>query len=138
MKINTWEEPTMSKRYRGKAKRKRGRPRHFSNGDIAEHEGNMYVVVDHRMRNTKSEYRLVPLTKGYKRFGTAIWRQSYLISVTGLKSNTATVVTYRANKWLEEATPEGRGCACQCCVHEAQPHKAFSVHTGIFREDDDE
>jgi len=125
----------MPKRYRGKAKRGRGRPRHFSNGDIALHGGQKYVVVDHRMRNTKSEYRLVPLNAAYKRYGSAIWRQSYLLEVTGLRSNTATVVTYRANRWLEEATPEGRGCVCQCCVHEAQPTRGFSVHTGTFKED---
>ena len=117
-------------------KRKRGRPRGFKNRDIAQYNNNLYIVVDHRMRGTKSEYRLVPYSRGQKRTGHAIWVQSYRMLNTGAKSNTkAAVSTYRANRGLDESLPDGRGCRCECCVHEAIPRTFFDRWTGEYKDE---
>ena len=119
-----------------KRKRGRGRPRGFYNRDIIHYTDRLYVVVDHRMRGAKSEYRLIPITPGHRRAGAAIWAQSYKMTNTGRKSGTGTVLTYRANTFLEEELPEGRGCKCQCCIHEAQPRRSLSRWTGDLKDDE--
>lgn len=126
-----------------KRKRKVGRPRKFRNGDIVnvndtnkgvpEYVG---VVVKHRLRGTKSEYNIIPLTGNHRRYGPTAWRLSNMMVKTGQRSSTGSIVTFRANEWLEEQLPEGRGCDCHCCVHEAQPLKAFNVWTGGMKAED--
>lgn len=122
----------------GKRKRKVGRPRKFKLSDIIriKETGTIGVVVRHRMRGTKSEYCVIPLTGGKRRFGPSSWKSSADIETTGQRSSTGSLVTYRANEWLEEQLPEGRGCVCHCCVHEAQPRKAFSRQTGVMKAED--
>ena len=122
----------------GKHKRKVGRPKKFRLSDIVQHKetGAIAVVVKHRMRGTKSEYCVIPLTGGKRRFGPSSWRGAETLDATGLRSSTGSLVTYRANEWLDEQLPEGRGCLCHCCVHEAQPRKAFSTRTGVMRAED--
>ena len=120
-----------------KRKRPVGRPRKFRNGDIIKNEdGTLGVVVQHRLRQTKSEYNVIPLTKGYRRYGVSSWKLSNIITNTGRRSSTGSLVTYRANLWLDEQLPEGRGCLCHCCVHEAMPRKSFSRHTGAMKDED--
>jgi len=114
-----------------------GRPRKFKLTEIVTVDGRPAAVVDHRMRGTKAEYRIVPLTRGHRRFGPASWRSTTDLVTTGKFSWTGALVTYRANEWLEAELPEGRGCKCMCCAHTAIPRAAFSRHTGIMKEHDE-
>ncbi len=117
-------------------KRGAGRPRKFKLGEIILDANDYKVVVEHRLRGTKSEYRVIPLNGASKRFGPAAWRSSGLLTRTGRVSATGSILTYRANEWLDRELPEGRGCACQCCVHSAIPRNVFKVSTGEMMDDD--
>jgi len=119
-------------------KERRGRPRRFKFGEIVLEGDLARVVVDHRTRMYKAEYRIIPLNGSSRRYGRAVWRASHLLQSAGKFSSTASLATYRANNWLDETLPEGRGCDCQCCVHEKQPHQAFSNITGKFLGEDDD
>ncbi len=115
---------------------KRGRPRKFKLGEIVTSTltQGLFVVVDHQLRGTKAEYRVVPLSGGRQRYGRAAWVNTAFLQTAGEYSSTGSLVTYRANEYLQAELPEGRGCACQCCIHEAQPRSGFSIHTGDFKE----
>jgi hypothetical protein len=107
-----------------------GRPRKFKNRDIVKDDnGNLYVVVGRRLRGVaKAEYRCIPVNKRYERFGGAQWIESNLIHPTGVKSNTASIVTYKANELLNDESEPDRGCRCQCCIHVALPASAFTQY----------
>ena len=113
-----------------------GRPRKFKLGDIVTDLHTDYVIVDHQLRGTKSEYRVVPLNRRYERYGRAAWRNSAEFTATDVHSSSGSLVTYRANRKLEEELPGGRGCACECCVHTAIPRDAFNKFTGEMKDDD--
>lgn len=114
---------------------KQGRPRKFNLGDIVNYDGEWQVVVDHRLRGTKSEYRCIALNYKRKRYGRAVWRSSGLLTATGEHSNTGSILTYRANEYLEAEL--GRGCDCHCCIHTAIPRSEFNRASGELREADD-
>ena len=121
-----------------KRKGKVGRPRKFKNGAVAKWAitGQLYHVVDHRLRGTKAEYRCVPVNARNERFGRARWiSSSELIAGDGnAKRSSGSIKTYRANQKLDEQLG-GRGCDCQCCVHTAIPLDMFSTNTGEFKDD---
>ena len=117
-------------------KRRVGRPRKFKLGEIIKYDKGLGVVVAHRLRRTKSEYRIVPVSGGRKRYGRAAWKNSAELKTNGEHSATGSLVTYRANRWLNGELPEGRGCFCECCIHEAIPRKSFSRFTGAMKEED--
>lgn len=106
-----------------------GRKRKFKLGEIVQNDdGHHYVIVDHQLRSTKSEYRIIPLNNRYERYGRATWEPSNTLHSTGLKSTKGSLVTYRANRMLEAEI--GRACACECCVHTALDRKDFSTRSG--------
>ena len=117
-------------------KRGAGRPRKFKLGEIILDDNEFKVVVEHRLRGTKSEYRVIPLDGSSHRYGRAAWQSSGRLIPTGRHSSTGSILTYRANNWLDKELPEGRGCACQCCVHSAIPRNVFKVSTGEMMADD--
>ena len=121
----------------GKHKRKVGRPRKFKLSEIVLHQGQTYVVVAHRLRGTKSEYRVVPLTGGRQRYGRALWKIAAELEAAGEFSATGSLLVYRANEWLDKELDGGRGCRCHCCPHTAIPRGMFSIHTGIMKDVDD-
>jgi len=121
----------------GKHKRKPGRPRKFKLSEIVLHQGQTYVVVAHRLRGTKSEYRVVPLTGGRQRYGRALWKIAAELEAAGEFSATGSLLVYRANEWLDKELDGGRGCRCHCCPHTAIPRGMFSIHTGIMKDVDD-
>lgn len=109
-------------------------PRKFRLTDIVTDGHTNYVIVDHRVRGTKAEYRVVPVTGRRQRFGRAAWRMSNELHPTGERSAKGSLVTYRANEWLK-AELDGRGCECHCCVHTAIPRGAFNQFTGEMKDD---
>lgn len=114
---------------------KRGRPRKFKNRDIVIHNQTeqTYVVVDHQLRGTKAEYKVIPLNGQKQRYGRASWVESNWLDPTGMKSSAGSMVTYRSNKFLEQEV--GRGCDCQCCIHAAMPRRDFNHITGEMFDD---
>lgn len=115
-----------------------GRPRKFKLGVIVRDEDNqLYVIVDHQLRGTKSEYRCLPVNNRFERFGGAVWIPSNEIWPIGKRSAKGSLVTYRANEVLEDEG-DGRGCRCQCCVHVAMPRNVFNKFTGELLEWEDE
>lgn len=115
-----------------------GRPRKFKLGEIVHRldmEMRLAVIVDHQVQGTKSLYRVIPMDGQKRRFGRAKWVDSNLLGPAGMRSKTASVLTYRANEKLEAELPEGRGCDCMCCVHTADPHAAYNHVTGEFRDE---
>lgn len=112
-----------------------GRPRKFKLGAIAQHEdGHLCVIVDHQIRGTKSEYRVIPLDGRRRRYGRVAWTETSKLSPVGEKSR-GSIVTYRANRMMEQDLG-GRGCGCECCVHTAIPLSAFNHHTGDMKEEE--
>lgn len=115
-----------------------GRPRKFSNRMVAHDlNGDLYVIVDHRLRGTKAEYRCVPVNKRIERFGRAKWIQSADLTNTGWISKKGTVTVYRANEFLEQQLGS-RGCECQCCVHVETPYPELDWRTGDYKEPEDD
>jgi len=113
---------------------KPGRPRKFKLGAIVtDLDGNFYIVVDHQLRGTKSEYRIVPTNNRYERFGRAVWVESNKLEATGMRSSRGSLVTYRANQMLEREV--GRGCLCEYCAHTAMPRRDFNKVTGEMLDD---
>jgi hypothetical protein len=93
-----------------------GRPRKLNNGDVARVVGTLdkTVVVDYRFKWHHGEYRVIPLDKRGRMRGDAKWIRATHLRPTGTKNHSAGYRTYRANASLGD-----RGCACQCCIHEA-------------------
>jgi hypothetical protein len=116
---------------------KLGRPRKFKLGTIVTDKTTeeLYVIVDHHLRGTKSEYRCVPTNGRYERFGRAAWIDSSRLESIGKKSSKGSLVTYRANQMLEAEV--GRECLCECCVHVSMPRKDFNMFTGEMRDLDE-
>lgn len=113
-----------------RGKETRGRPRKFKLGAIVQDPTteNLYIVVDHQLRGTKSEYRVIPTNGRYERFGRASWVESSNLEPIGKRSSKGSLVTYRANQMLEGEV--GRGCQCECCIHTAMPRRDFNMFTG--------
>lgn len=113
-----------------------GRPRKFKNGEVVRRTDydTLGVIVDHRIRGTKSEYRIVPVNNRIERFGRAAWvvASDLVGDALGRFSSKGTILTYRANEWLD-AEIGGRGCDCHCCVHTAQDRSMWNHHTGELR-----
>ena len=120
-----------------KRKRKVGRPRKFKLSEIVLFDNHTFVVVAHRLRGTKSEYRVIPLTGGRQRYGRALWKIAADLTAAGEFSSTGSLLVYRANEWLENELSDGRGCRCHCCPHTAIPRGMFSIHTGIMKGEQD-
>lgn len=120
---------------------RRGRPRKFKLGEVVSkpvvQTEDLYVVVDHQLRGTKSEYRVAPLNNRFERYGRAVWTPSNEIFETGMRSYKGSIVTYRANAHLDSELG-GRGCHCECCAHAAMPRDAFNHLTGEFRDYDEQ
>jgi len=115
-----------------------GRPPKFKLGTIVtDTDNNLYVIVDHQVRGTKSQYRCIPTNNRFERFGGAAWIESNKIEAIGKRSAKGSLVTYRANEMLEREG-DGRGCRCQCCVHEAMPRNVFNKFTGELKDWEDE
>lgn len=115
-----------------------GRPRKFKLGSIVTDTDNqLYVIVDHQLRGTKSEYRCIPTNNRFERFGRASWIESNRLESIGKRSAKGSLVTYRANTAWELEVGE-RGCECQCCCHVAMPREHFNRFTGKLLEADDE
>jgi len=114
-----------------------GRRRKFRLADIVWDGGRLSVVVDYRVRGSVSEYRVVPISGKRRRYGRASWRRAMDLHASGERSNTASLLTYRANQHLDDALDD-RGCDCECCIHTAQPRSDFSHITGIMKGADDD
>lgn len=114
--------------------RRVGRPYKHKLGAIVTHRdtGQMYVAVDRRSRGTKSEYRVIPLTGRHQRYGPATWVNTSLLEKAGKHSHTASVLTYRANEYLDAEV--GRECDCHCCVHTRIPHQEFKRASGEWKD----
>lgn len=112
-----------------------GRPKKARFGDIVtvKDEALLHVVVDHRMIGTKAQYCVIPLARGYRRYGRAKWVPSSDVEPIGKRSGTASVHTYRANKWLRDELDD-HTCECQCCVHTPMNRRDFGHITGKLRE----
>ncbi len=108
-----------------------GRPRKLQPGDIAmdEYNGHEVAVVGYKITRTEREYRVVPLDRARRRAGHSYWQRSRWLLPVGSKS-AGSVKTYNANYELEKEI--GRGCTCECCVHEAYDLTLFST-SGKFR-----
>ncbi len=114
-----------------------GRPRKFQLTEIVyDQHMNTFVVVDHRLRGFKSEYRVVPINGRHQRYGKAAWQGAHKLTPTGKKSRTGALVTYRANEMSMGGTEE-RGCDCQCCIHIAYERPDFNYLTGEDRDQDE-
>jgi len=118
-------------------KPKVGRPPKFKLGTIAvDDDGQTWVLVERRMSGFKSQYRGIRTNGRRRRYGRAKWMLSNVLTDTGEKSTKGSIVTYRANEAMDKEL-DGRGCECQCCVHQAIPRSAFNRHTGEWREDEE-
>lgn len=81
------------------------------------------VVVDYTQDAAKrGEYRVQrvmhPLNGGA--FGPAVWVAPHHLLSTKYGKRKRNMRIYKANRKLAE-----RGCACNCCAHEAVPHKSI-------------
>jgi hypothetical protein len=109
-----------------------GRPKKFKLGDIAwDPERNQHaVVVNYRIQQTTSMVRLIPLDYHLRRRGDAYWERVQHVETTGNRSQTGSIKTYLANELLDKQLSRfdenGRGCSCQCCIHEAQNRANFN------------
>lgn len=112
-----------------------GRPRKFTNRDIVTDGNELFVIVDHRLRGTKAEYRVIPMNDRIERFGRARWEQSADLQrdPKGRKSSKGSITVYRANQFLDAELGD-RGCGCQCCAHHAIPYSELSWRTGDYKE----
>jgi hypothetical protein len=104
-----------------------GRPRKFKLGDIVwdDFRQQHSVVVNYRRSGTVSESRCIALDKRLRRRGDAYWERVQNLEPTAYRSQTGSIKTYLANELLEQQL-EGRGCSCQCCIHEAQERSMFN------------
>jgi len=121
-----------------RTKKTAGRPRKLKPRDIARHRHTeqLYAVVKHRTAyGTKSQYLCIPLNGQQQKYGRAAWILAADLQPTGRVSKVQTITTYYANEELDEGTPEGRGCDCQCCIHESFPHTNFT-YSGRMIEDE--
>ena len=118
-------------------RRGKGRPPKFRFGAIVvDPDGQTWVMVDRRVKGTKSQYRGIRLTGGRRRFGPAKWMPSNILVATGERSTKGSVLTYRANEGMK-AELGGRGCECQCCIHTALPRSGFKRKSGEWKEDEE-
>ena len=102
-----------------------GRSRKFELGDVAYYRSVFVVIVDYRQDTRgRGEYRVVRVQHPFNgsAYGDSVWIPPHLLLKTDYNPRPNTVRVYRANLRMEH-----RGCACNCCPHEAIPRSDINA-----------